>query len=90
MRGVYLPLAVAACLSLPVMAQSNPPASDPATQAGAAKPQMEKKKVCERVDVEETTGSRLGAAPKKCRIIEVPVKESAGERRKTSGDDGPN
>lgn len=88
MRGVYLSLAVAACLSSPVMAQSNGQTPSSTPQAGATKPQMVKKKVCERIDVEETTGSRLGAAPKKCRIIEVPVKESTGERGRLTSEAG--
>lgn len=40
----------------------------------ATKPQMVKKVVCERIDVEETTGSRLGSAPKRCKTVQVPVK----------------
>jgi hypothetical protein len=43
-------------------------------QVQASKPQTVKKVVCERVDVEETTGSRLGSAPKRCKTVEVPVK----------------
>ncbi|HWJ58229.1 MAG TPA: hypothetical protein VNR68_01080 [Sphingomicrobium sp.] len=41
---------------------------------------MVKKKVCERVDNEETTGSRLGSAPKVCKIITVPASEVKEER----------
>lgn len=53
------------------------PAPAPAPQAApAAKPQTVKKTVCTRVDEEETTGSRLGSAPKKCKTIEVPVGSS--------------
>jgi hypothetical protein len=38
---------------------------------------MIKKTICERVVIEETTGSRLGSAPKKCRTIEVPAPAKA-------------
>jgi hypothetical protein len=44
------------------------------TGAPAAKPQTVKKVVCKRVSQEETTGSRLGSAPKVCKTVEVPVK----------------
>ena len=50
------------------------PAPVPAPQAQPqAKPQTVKKVICQRIDDEETTGSRLSAAPKKCRTVEVPV-----------------
>lgn len=48
--------------------------------APAPKPQTMKKVVCQRVDNEETTGSRLGSAPKVCKTVEVPVPASKGER----------
>jgi hypothetical protein len=46
----------------------------------APKPQTVKKVVCQRVDNEETTGSRLGSAPKVCKTVEVPVQSGKGER----------
>ena len=56
------------------VAPTSPTNSSPAAQAPAApKPATIKKVVCQRVDVEETTGSRLGSAPKVCRTIEVPA-----------------
>lgn len=42
---------------------------------------MIKKTVCERVVIEETTGSRLGSAPKKCRTIEVPAPAAGASGR---------
>ena len=61
-----------------------PPAPNaaPATPVVAAenKPQTVKKVVCRRVDAEETTGSRLGSAPKVCKTIEVPIEAGKGER----------
>lgn len=50
----------------------------PQPQAPAARQQMVKKTVCRRVDDEETTGSRLGSAPKVCKTIEVPAPGGAG------------
>jgi hypothetical protein len=61
----------------PAAAQTAPPAPTPAASASQAAPapaaKTVKKTVCERVVIEETTGSRLGAAPKRCRTIEVPA-----------------
>ena len=48
--------------------------------APAPKPQTVKKVVCHRVVIEETTGSRLGSAPKVCKTVEVPVRSGKGER----------
>ena len=42
-------------------------------QAAGSKPKMLSKQVCERVDEEETTGSRVGDAPQVCRTIQVPA-----------------
>lgn len=68
-----------ACLGLaaPAAAQTAPA---PNQAAPAAKPKMITKVVCERIDNEEVTGSRLGAAPKKCRKIKVPAPDSAQEQ----------
>ena len=63
-------LAIFSAMSAPAAAQTAPPASP--TQS--AKPQTVKKVVCQRVDVEETTGSRLGSAPKVCKTVEVPAR----------------
>jgi hypothetical protein len=61
-------LAIAGAMSAPALAQTAT-----AQPAPVAKPQTVKKVVCQRVDVEETTGSRLGSAPKVCKTVEVPV-----------------
>ena len=74
--SVALGLASAAAAQ-PAQPQSAPA---PAPQA-AAKPQTIKKVVCQRVDDEETTGSRLSAAPKKCKTVEVPVSGSSNAGR---------
>ena len=63
----FLPLfAVFAVASAPAVAQSAP-------QQSVEKPKTVTKVVCERVSVEETTGSRLGSAPKVCKKVEVPA-----------------
>ena len=68
MRKSLAVLAILGTMSAPVLAQTAP------ATAPAQKPQTVKKVVCERVDAEETTGSRLGTAPKRCKTVEVPVK----------------
>jgi hypothetical protein len=62
-------LAIFGTMSAPAATQTAPAAN----QAQPARPQTIKKVVCQRVDVEETTGSRLGSAPKVCKTVEVPV-----------------
>lgn len=76
MSKYLIALAIAGAMSVPAAAQTAP--QPPASQPQAAKPQTVKKVVCERVDVEETTGSRLGSAPKKCKTVEVPAPRSGG------------
>jgi hypothetical protein len=63
-------LAIFSAMSIPAAAQTPPPANP----AQPAKPPTIKKVVCQRVDEEETTGSRLGSAPKVCKTVEVPVR----------------
>ena len=62
-------LAVMSAISAPAVAQTAPAPQS----ATAAKPQTVKKTICRRVDDEETTGSRVGEAPKVCKTIEVPA-----------------
>ena len=45
----------------------------PPTPAAVPAPKTIKKTVCERVRVEESTGSRLGSSKRTCRTIEVPA-----------------
>ena len=37
--------------------------------------------VCKRSDAEETTGSRLGSAPKVCKKVQVPAEDANKEGR---------
>jgi CDP-diacylglycerol pyrophosphatase len=70
MRKSLVVLAIFSAISVPAAAQTAPAAN----QAQPARPQTVKKIVCQRVDVEETTGSRLGSAPRVCKTVEVPVR----------------
>lgn len=72
MRLRVIVLAIAGAASAPAQAQS-PAQSAPTASPAPAKPQTVKKVVCHRVDDEETTGSRVGSAPKVCKTIEVPA-----------------
>jgi len=65
-------LAICGAMSVPAVAQTAPAAQS----TPVAKPQTVKKVVCQRVDLEETTGSRLGSAPKICKTVEVPAPKS--------------
>lgn len=69
MHKSLVTLAIFGAMSGPATAQTSPQPQAPA----AAKPQTVKKVVCQRIDDEETTGSRLGSAPKVCKTIEVPA-----------------
>ena len=63
-----LPLfAVFALAAAPAVAQAAQP------QPANAEKKLVTKLVCERVSAEETTGSRLGSAPKVCKKVEVPA-----------------
>jgi hypothetical protein len=73
MRNCLALLAMIAVPAAPAMAQTAPPPQQEAP--ASAKQKMVKKKVCERVNIEEETGSRLRAAPKVCKIVEVPAKD---------------
>ena len=73
----FLPIfAVLGLAAAPAMAQNTAP------PAPVEKPKTVTKVVCERVIAEEETGSRLGAAPKKCRKVEVPATD-AGKTAQT-------
>ena len=77
MHKALVSLAVLSALVSPAAAQTAPPPPAPGASASPAyaapAPKTVKKTVCERVVIEETTGSRLGSAPKRCRTIEVPA-----------------
>jgi len=70
--------------AVPAIAQTNAP-SQPAP-VGAQK--TETKVVCEKVTAEQETGSRLGAATKVCRKVEVPVKPKSDSEAQADGHSG--
>lgn len=66
----FLPLfAIFAVVAAPAAAQQSAAPQQPA----AEKQKTVTKVVCERVRNEEVTGSRLGAAPKVCKKVQVPA-----------------
>jgi hypothetical protein len=79
MRKSLVVLAIFSAMSVPAAAQNAPAAN----QAQPAKPQTVKKVVCQRVDNEETTGSRLGSAPKVCKTVEVPARGGTATSQQT-------
>lgn len=85
MHKSLVALAVLGLFSSPATAQTAPQPPAPAANVPPAAPapaaNTVKKVVCHRVVIEETTGSRLGTAPKRCRTIEVP----AGGNRSSGG-----
>lgn len=68
---LFVVITVAAAPAAAQTTSSQQPAGD--------KPKTVTKLVCERVNTEATTGSRLGSAPKVCKKVEVPV-EGAGKK----------
>lgn len=74
-----VPFAAVAQPGAPNATQSAP-GSATSAPAPAPKAKTVTRVICERVDVEQDTGSRLGSAPKKCRKVEVPAPETKAER----------
>jgi hypothetical protein len=62
-------------LSAPAMAQTVPSQVPSGEAAAAPAPQAKtvKKQVCEKVEVERSTGSRLSSTTRICKTVEVPV-----------------
>lgn len=80
MRKSLSPLAILTLATSPALAQTVPAEMEP-----AAKAKTVKKTVCQRIEAEGETGSRLGSATKVCKTIEVPAptdKDARGESRK--------
>lgn len=83
MQKSLLILAAFGISAAPAFAQTTPPPSSDQT-AAAAKPKMVTKIVCERVREEETTGSRVGSAPKICKKVEVPADSAEAQKGQQS------
>ena len=90
MFKLMVALAFCGAMSASAVAQAAPTAPT----APVAKPQMVKKIVCQRVDLEETTGSRLGSAPKVCKTVEVPApakdRSASGQQSPAAGSEAGN
>ncbi|MGN6154483.1 MAG: hypothetical protein ACTHN4_01960 [Sphingomicrobium sp.] len=66
--------APATAQTTPVQAPSNQSATAPAPQQKTVK-----KRVCEKVEVEQSTGSRLNSTTRICKTVEVPVTAQDGQ-----------
>ena len=73
MRKLLPMFVIFAVTSGPALAQQAP--AEPA-QAPAPQVKMVTKIVCQRVDVEATSGSRLSSPPKICKKVTVPADEN--------------
>lgn len=81
MRKVLPLFAVFTVVAAPAAAQDSAVPQQPA----AEKQKTVTKVVCERVRNEEVTGSRLGAAPKLCKKVQVPA-DAAGKKAQQAPD----
>jgi hypothetical protein len=81
MQKLLLTLAAFGMTAVPAFAQTTPPPA-PGQTAATSKPKTVTKIVCERVRDEETTGSRVGSAPKVCKRVEVPADSAEAQKGK--------
>ncbi|HWI77498.1 MAG TPA: hypothetical protein VNS53_10510 [Sphingomicrobium sp.] len=82
MQKLLLMVAAVGLSAAPAMAQTTPPqapTNQTATTAPAPQPKTVKKQVCERVEVERSTGSRLSSTTRICKTVEVPVTSKDGQ-----------
>ena len=75
MRKLLITFVILGTASAPALSQTTSPTQPPQ----AEKPKTVTKVVCERIEVEQTTGSRLGSAPKVCKKVKVPVEDKAAK-----------
>jgi hypothetical protein len=87
MRKLLPMFVIFSVAATPALAQQAP--ADPA-QASAPQVKMVTKVVCQRVDVEATSGSRLSSRPKICKKVTVPAddKEARNAPRQPSSPEG--
>lgn len=81
MHKLLLMVAAVGLSSAPATAQTTSPQT-PANQVAAAsapQPKTVKKQVCEKVEVERSTGSRLSSTTRVCKMVEVTVTEKDGQ-----------
>jgi hypothetical protein len=85
MHRLLLAFATASIVAAPAFAQSQSPAQAPADQAPAAQQKTETKRVCQNVQAERATGSRLGSTTRVCKMVEVPVEGDAEAKDRAGG-----
>ncbi len=83
MQKMLLTLAAFGQLAAPAMAQTAAQAAGPEA-APAAEQKVVKKVVCQKIEEDRTTGSRLGSTSKVCRTVKVAV-DSAAEKAAEAG-----
>ena len=96
MRKCLALLAIIGLLAAPSVAQTSqsqpaPPSVAQTSQSQPAPVAKEKtvtKVVCERVNVETETGSRLGSTPKVCKKVVVPVTDKTAQQPQAQGHSG--
>ena len=82
MQKLLLMVAAVGLSAAPATAQTTTPQQVPANEAAAApapQPKTVKKQICERVEVERSTGSRLSSTTRICKTVEVPVTAKDGQ-----------
>jgi hypothetical protein len=87
MRNSLPMLMIFAFAASPAIAQEAPPQTAPAA-APAPQVKMVTKVVCQRVDVEATSGSRLSSSPRICKKVTVPA-DGSEAKNDTSGAKSP-
>ncbi|MGI8705598.1 MAG: hypothetical protein ACR2JJ_07370 [Sphingomicrobium sp.] len=82
MRKSLAALAVFAISTVPAVAQAS------SQTAPVEKPKTVTKVVCERVSIEQTTGSRVRSAPKRCKKVEVLAPSATDEEAQKAHSQG--
>jgi serine protease inhibitor ecotin len=72
-------------VAAPATAQTTPQQPPLNTAAPAPQPKTVLKRVCQNVDVERSTGSRLSSTTKICKTVEVPAPLADNQRPADTG-----
>ena len=75
-------------ISAPATAQSTPvqaPSNQVTTPPAPPQQKTVTKRVCEKVEVEQSTGSRLNSTTRICKTVEVPVASQDGQPPAATG-----
>jgi hypothetical protein len=83
--GVAAVPASAQTLMTPDVSAANQTVANQAVANAAPKPKTVQKRVCEKVEVERSTGSRLSSTTRICKTIEVPVPQTDGQPPASTG-----